>query len=113
MPMTFPKGKWEITGVVWQKDSFGKSQFDYNTYGPCKIQTNAFQAVNVWELDSEQDYLRETDKKVKDSCYWLHYSTSSSTLGCIRLSSESEATTIGKLVEASLFETGACYLEVV
>ena len=97
-PRPFPKGLCHITGLDWQKD-FG---FNPRTYGPVKIRTDAWQWVNVWELDADGDYLWETDRRVKDTCYWLHYSVSGTTLGCIRLASPEDAVTIANAIDAAL-----------
>jgi hypothetical protein len=35
---------------------------------------------------------------VKDTCYWLHYSAFSTTLGCIRLDSRPEAIEIANAI---------------
>ena len=94
-PRPFPKGSWNITGIEYQKDK----RFDPRTYGPVKIRTDAFQMVKVWELDGDKDYLQETDRLVKDIGYLLHYSNSSTTLGCIRLSSPNDAETIATIVK--------------
>jgi hypothetical protein len=108
-PLPFPKGLWSVTGVVWQRDK----QFDVATYGPVKITTDAWQMVNVWELDEEGDYLRETPRMVKDTCYWLHASVSRTTLGCIRLASPEDAVEIATTIEAVLGQGKAISLEVV
>jgi hypothetical protein len=105
-PWPFPKGLWRVTGVDWQKDK----GFDPRTYGPVKIRTDAWQWVKAWELDAEGDYLRETDRRVKDTCYWLHYSVSVTTLGCIRLASPEDAVTIANVIAAAL-ETETVELE--
>jgi hypothetical protein len=63
-----------------------------------KIRTDAWQWVNVWELDADGDYLRETGRRVKDTCYWLHYSAFTTTLGCIRLASPSDAIEIANAI---------------
>jgi hypothetical protein len=107
-PQPFPKGLWRIIGLDWQEDK----GFDFRTYGPVKIRTDACQLVNVWELDSDGDYLRETDQQVKDTCYWLHYSASATTLGCIRLASPEDAVAIAKVLEKAIKE-GALELEAV
>jgi hypothetical protein len=107
-PRPFPKGLWNITGVAWEKEK----KFDYRTYGPVKILTDAWQMVNVWELDASGDYLRETDERVRDTGYWLHYSTFSSTLGCIRLGSPDDAIAIASTVAEAL-RSEAVLLEVV
>jgi hypothetical protein len=107
-PQPFPKGLWRITGVEWQKEK----RFDPRTYGPVKIRTNAWQLVNVWQLDADGDYFRETDQRVKDICYWLHYSVFSTTLGCIRLASPEDAVAIANSIAAAL-QDGPVELEVV
>jgi hypothetical protein len=106
-PLPFPKGVWRITGLDWQM----ACGFDPRTYGPVKIRTDAWQWVTVWELDADGDYLRDTERRVKDTCYWLHYSVFSSTLGCIRLASPQDATAIATILAA--MREGPVELEVV
>jgi hypothetical protein len=106
-PCPFPPGTWCITGLDWQRDK----GFDPRTYGPVKIRTDAWQWVNVWELDGDGDYLRETERQVRDTCYWLHYATSRTTLGCIRLASPEDAITIANAIATAL-ETETVQLEV-
>jgi hypothetical protein len=108
-PQTFPKGLWNITGIEWQKDK----GFDLSIYGTVKIRTNAFQMVNVWELDQDGDYLRETEKQVKDEGYLIHYSISSTTLGCIRAESQTEIETYAQIIERELVKGGEVLLEVI
>ena len=108
-PRPFLKGLWEITAVEWQ-DKVG---FDAWTYGPVKIRTNAWCWVNVWELDKDGDYLRETERRVKDGAYHLHYSSSSTTLGCIRLASPKDARAIAGIVQGALKQGEPVELEVV
>jgi hypothetical protein len=85
---------WRVTGLDWQKEE----GFDPRTYGPVKIRTDAWQWVYVWELDEDRDYRRKTERRVKDTCYWLHYSAFASTLGCIRLASPEDATLIARII---------------
>jgi hypothetical protein len=99
-PRPFPKGLCNISGIDWQIDK----GFDFNTYGPVKLRTDAWPWVKVWELDAEGDYLRETGQRVKDTCYWMHYSLSSTTLGCIRLGSPEDAIAIANILEKALKE---------
>jgi hypothetical protein len=107
-PHPFPKGLWNITGVDWLEDS----GLTARTYGPVKIKTDAWQMVPVWELDEEGDYLRQMEMAVRDTCYWLHYSEFSSTLGCIRLSSPGDAIKIANLAEAAFRSGEQVLLEV-
>jgi len=108
-PRPFPKGLWRITGVEWQKEK----GFSYSTYGPVKIRTNAYHTVNVWELDKYGDYLRETEKQVRDECYWLHYAVSLTTWGCVRLASAEDAVMLGRIIEQYLGRGEIVELEVV
>jgi hypothetical protein len=107
-PQPFPKGLWRITGLDWEREK----RFDPRTYGPVKIRTNAWQWVNVWQLDADGDYFLETDRRVKDICYWLHYSAFSTTLGCIRLASPEDAVAIANSIAEAL-QDGPVELEVV
>ena len=111
-PEPFPKGSWEITGVDWQKDANGKDRFDYDTFGPVKILTNAFRTVNIWELDNG-NYHRETEKQVRDGGYWLHWSKSNTTLGCIRITTPDDAVTFARIIERMIKGGAKLPLEVV
>jgi hypothetical protein len=94
-PRSFPVGIWRVTGLDWQKDK----RFDPRTYGPVKILTDAWQAVRVWELDEHGDYFRETEEATRDEGYWLHYSASKTTLGCVRLDSTADAIAVANAVQ--------------
>jgi hypothetical protein len=107
-PRPFPKGIWKITAVEWQKD-WG---FDRREYGTVKIRTNAWQFVEVWKLDKDGDYLQPTETEVKDSGYLIHYSESRTTLGCIKVLSQSEAEILAKFVEKQFAAGEAVELEV-
>lgn len=72
-PMHFPKGKWRITGVARRYDRYR---------APLMIQTNAWQMLAEWELDSEGNYLKPTGKRVEDYEYHIHCSESKTTQGC-------------------------------
>jgi hypothetical protein len=108
-PQPFPKGIWNITGVEWQK----AKGFDYNTYGPVKIRTDAFCVVDVWELDSDGDYYKQTNRQVKDSAYLLHWSRSITTLGCIRLNSPMDAEKIAAVIQQELDKGSTVQIEVI
>jgi hypothetical protein len=107
-PHLFPAGTWRITAVEWQK----QKGFDPKSFGPVKIRTNAWQPVRVWELDSDGDYFKETAREVKDTGYLLHASSFSTTWGCIRLNSQSDAVTLGGIFSAVLEKGEEITLEV-
>ncbi|MCL2480812.1 MAG: hypothetical protein FWF38_03770 [Spirochaetaceae bacterium] len=106
-PQPFPKGTWNIYAVEWQKDK----NFDYKEYGPVKIRTDAHCMVNVWELDEDGDYLRETDKQVRDQGYLLHWSSFQTTLGCIKI--ENNAEILGEIIQGALDKGEKVQIEVI
>jgi hypothetical protein len=108
-PQPFPKGLWNITGIEWQKEK----GFDSTTYGPVKIRTDAWRWVNIWQLDEDGDYFKETGQSVKDHGYLLHYSQSGTTLGCIRLASPKDAETIAGIIQRILDKDEEVTLEVI
>jgi len=108
-PKPFPPGLWRITDIEWQKDK----SFDFDTYGTVKIRTNAWQWVEVWELDEDSDYLRPRGDEVKDMGYLLHWSASKTTLGCIRLSNTANAEILAKIIEKALERGEKVELEVI
>ena len=107
-PQTFPVGRWRITKIEWQKEK----GFDYNTYGPVKIFTDAWQWVNVWALDENNDYIRETGQLVKDHGYSVHYSNYTTSWGCILFKSADNAVTVANFIQAELAKGATVELEV-
>jgi hypothetical protein len=85
MPRPFPSGTWRITGIVPHKDK-AKDPYLY----PYFIATNAFQMLDEWELDDSGGYVKKTGKRIKDTAYGLHFSTSYWTQGCIRIADEKD-----------------------
>jgi len=107
-PRPFPPGLWNVTGVERQKEK----GFDPKTYGPVKIRTDAWRQVNVWELDEDGDYLKETPRRERDEAYLLHYSSSGTTLGCIRLASPEDAEMIARVIQRLFEQKETIQLEV-
>jgi len=102
-PRPFPKG-------LWKRDKY---KFDEWEYGDVKIRTNAWQSVNVWELDRDGNYLRETRESVIDYGYLLHYSESTTTLGCIRIATKEEAKILAGFIQKYLNLGEAVQIEVI
>ena len=76
MPRQFPRGRWII----------GKPKRRRGAYkAPFFIPTNAYQMVNKWNLDEDGGYWEETSTMIRDEDYGLHYSSSGTTLGCIKI----------------------------
>ena len=82
MPRTFPRGVWSVFKPLPRPDD------EY--LSPFFIPTEAEQYLNVWALDEEGGYDHETDQRVLDLGYGIHFSTSRTTVGCIRIYSEED-----------------------
>jgi len=103
MPRQFPSGIHEILSVEWT---------DNPEYAPVKIKTDATRKVFNWEIDNEGGYDYPLDKIQDDTCYWLHYTNSRTTLGCIRIDNRNDAIIFGKMIEVLLLENKKIYLDV-
>lgn len=102
-PRQFPSGIFQITGVEYTDDP---------EYAPVKIKTNATRKVFTWDLDREGNYWKPTVNIQEDSAYWLHYTDSHKTLGCIRISSKKDALSFAGIIERVLEHGNIIYLEV-
>lgn len=76
-PRRFPAGVWR----VYQPVAHGSSE---PYLFPWFIPTDAWQDVDVWEVKDGR-YFKKTGATYRDSGYGLHFSTSGTTLGCIRI----------------------------
>lgn len=75
-PRQFPKGIWAVGRPDPREDSY---------LAPFFIPTSAWQYLPIWELDEHHYYKKATSKLTKDKGYGLHFSTSTSTQGCIKI----------------------------
>lgn len=81
MPRTFPEGAWNVY----------KPRARTNPYlAPFYIPTDAEQYLDVWALDENGGYDHVTSKCVLDIGYGMHFSSSRTTVGCIRTHEESD-----------------------
>lgn len=102
-PRKFPTGVWTVKEPIWTRDPI---------YSPVKIPTNAIRTVLTRENESG-NYGTFDGETIEDSFYHLHYSEgSTSTLGCIRLDSSSDAADIANLVSFYLGKKQKVFLEV-
>jgi hypothetical protein len=85
MPRPFPVGVWRITGFIEHPDQ----EHDGYLY-PVYIATNAYQMLDIWELDEAGRYLSNTHEKIADYFYGLHFSNSDWTQGCLRIAREDD-----------------------
>lgn len=74
-PRRFPTGVWNI--------SRPRSKTDPYLY-PFFIPTDAWQMVDIW-LVKDGKYVKPTGAQYRDEGYGIHFSTSNTTLGCIRI----------------------------
>ena len=102
-PRQFPSGIFNITGI---------ENTDNPEYAPVKIKTNAVRKVFTWDLDRVGNYWEPTGKVQVDTCYWLHYTDSSTTLGCIRIGSAKDALKLAHVIERVLENDDRVLLEV-
>jgi len=106
-PRQFPKGRWKITDVRARSDSYRKPFF---------IATDASQLVDEWsvsESGGRPKYDKPTGRKVVDREYGLHYSTSPTTTGCIKILQLQDLLELVDLIKASLLLGEVITLEVV
>jgi hypothetical protein len=94
MPRTFPTGHWRVYKPRARVDRY---------LAPFYIPTDAEQYLPVWALDDHLGYAYPDDGMVLDIGYGLHFSTSPTTVGCIRIHQERDllwlAETINNLID--------------
>ena len=98
-PDIFPLGNWKISFPVKRTDNYKAPYF---------IPTDAIKKVHTWELDSNGDYDHKTDKG-----YGLHFSTSNTTLGCIKIENKNDLLFLVNIIQSEIRLGEACELEVI
>ena len=93
MPRPFPFGDWNVYAPRRREDKY---------LAPYFIPTDAEQLLTVWALDADGGYDHPTDEKVLDLGYGLHFSTSSTTTGCIRIFYEDDLLWLVKTIKEQL-----------
>jgi hypothetical protein len=91
-PQLFPVGKWSVGRPVAKKDA--------PYLEPFFIPTNAVRTVPTWTVNAGH-YIEQKGEQL-DSGYGLHYSTSTSTLGCIRISLRTDLIDLVNAIRAAL-----------
>ena len=102
-PVTFPKGKWMVERPVKKTDKY---------MAPWFIPTSAWTEVSVYGAD-KIGYTIPTGHVTIDRGYGLHFSTSGTTLGCIRIAKESDLLLLVELINKVLDAGEPVVLEVV
>jgi hypothetical protein len=77
-PAPFPTGEWEIIGPEHWEGAYSRQHF-----GNIKLLTNAWQHLEVWELDERGAYQRPAGRRTVDTGYCLHFSDFKTSLGCL------------------------------
>lgn len=106
-PTYFPVGLWVLTAV--------ETTDPPNPYlGPKFIRTDAYQKVERWDVEQQEAlwYLQPSGEYVFDYGYLIHYSSSPTTLGCLKVHSLDEMLRLCEHVEAALKEGRDMTLEV-
>lgn len=95
MPRAFPVGEWLVTHIVNVPE-------DNKYLYPLFIGTNAHQTVDEWLTNYDGSYLSKSGRTIEDYGYGMHFSSSDTTLGCIRVEKESDIRTIVALIKPEL-----------
>lgn len=83
MPAVFPIGTWAIGDPLPQIDPYE---------APFFIPTDAHALINEWTIIQYDgtEYGEQTDNRVMDWGYGLHFSSSRSTLGCLKIENKDD-----------------------
>lgn len=103
-PRQFPEGIFKILEVIEIKDKNSE-------YYPYFIKTTATQKVSIWALDDNDCYSYKTDKDAIDTGYGIHYTKSSTTLGCIRPQTEKDIRYLVSKIKPLLDKNNEIYIE--
>ena len=102
MPRDFPEGRYIVGRPFERKDPYRAPYF---------IPTNAVREVPVWKVLAGK-YLEPTGEYEIDRDYGLHYSSSGTTLGCIKIETLDDAVFLGEQIMHVLDEGHEVALEV-
>jgi hypothetical protein len=114
-PRQFPAGQWYITDIVAhdKKKADGSPAEPY--LFPFFLQTNAHQSVPVYKLEivNDKQKIGAPDGMREDWLYGLHYSTSSTTLGCIKIVKQDDLLWLVGQIKAAWHDNQIVSMEVV
>lgn len=89
MPMGFPTGTWKVGNPIVKSNPY---------LAPYFIPTDAWQMVTEWTLEPDGSYGQPTARKVRDEGYGIHFSTSNTTLGCLKVVNKMDLLMLAKLI---------------
>ena len=101
-PLPFPKGVWKVGTPRARIDPYK---------APFFVPTNAFQSVEIWEVE-DRAYTRPTGEFTRDEGYGLHFSTSRTTLGCVKIEDERDVLWIVDRIEGAFGKGESVEMEV-
>ena len=104
MPRPFPRGTWDVYMPLRRTNPY---------LAPFFIPTSAEQYVEVWALDPEGGYDRPTGEKVLDLGYGIHFSTSNTTVGCIKVHKEEDLIWLADTISITFDHNRHITLEVI
>ena len=102
-PRVFPIGLWTVKKPVETKEKF---------LAPWFIPTTATQLVETWTV-KDALYDKKTGKTVTDGGYGIHFSTSETTLGCIRVGTIGDIEMLVDAINKAIEKRELVQLEVV
>jgi hypothetical protein len=101
-PRVFPVGLWQVSTPTEKDDPY---------LAPWFIPTNACQKLPVWDLKNGK-YYKPTEEKINDWGYGLHYSTSTTTLGCIKIINLKDLEWLVSEIQIAIINKKDVFLEV-
>jgi hypothetical protein len=101
-PRTFPLGIWTVKAPIATKEKYLEPFF---------IPTTATQKVEVWAI-KDGLYDHPTGEYVTDTGYGIHFSTSGTTLGCIRVSRLADLDALVNAIKTAILKNELIELEV-
>jgi len=101
-PAEIPLGTWEVFCPEARQSEY---------LAPYFIPTSAAQELKIWEIKNGE-YVKPTDHLTVDSGYGIHYSTSDTTLGCIRIEKKADLLWLVNQVSAEIRAKKQVFLEV-
>ena len=114
-PRQFPAGSWIVTDVVahdkLKTDGTPMEPYLY----PYFLATNAHQTVPVYKVDASDGHQKigASDGTAEDWGYGLHHSTSSTTLGCIKIVKQDDLRWLVDQIKAAWHDNQIVRMEVV
>lgn len=102
MPRQMPSGIHKIISVEYTDEKY---------FTPVKIRTDAVRDVFEWEVHNGE-YIKSTDRVLKDTGYLIHYYHGKYSHGCILIDSKSDVLEFAKIMRQEIIDNEYIFLEV-